>query len=274
MRENRVKRTLRDGGVSIGTMVFEFNTSGIARIIAAAGAEFVIFDLEHTGWGIETARTLLATARAAEVVPLVRVPATQYHFLARPLDVGAMGLMVPMVETEEQARLIVQSSKYPPAGRRGAAFGVAHDDYLGNDILETMRSANDEILLIAQIETVQGVENVERIAAVEGIDVLWIGHFDLTNSMGIPGQFTHPDYRRALDRVVDVCNRSGKAAGFMVSGVEDGRNMLAQGFRALAYWGDLWIYQRALRDGITGIREAVATGPRGPSAEISPLDQR
>ena len=257
MRENKVKRALKAGGVSIGTMVFEFNTSGIARIAAAAGAEFVIFDMEHTGWSVETVRTLLATARAADLVPMVRVPTTQYHLLARPLDVGAMGLMVPMVETEEQARLIVQSAKYPPAGRRGAAFGVAHDDYLGADILGTMRSANEEQLLIAQIETVQGVENVDRIAAVEGIDVLWVGHFDLTNSMGIPGQFSHPDYLRAVERIVDACDRYAKAPGFMASSVDDGRAMIARGFRALAYWGDLWIYQRALRDGIAGIRDAI-----------------
>lgn len=260
MRENRVKRALRAGAVSIGTMVFEFNTSGIARIAAAAGAEFVIFDMEHTGWSIETVRTLMATARAADLVPMVRVPTTQYHLLARPLDVGAMGLMVPMVETEEQARLIVQSAKYPPAGRRGAAFGVAHDDYLGEDILGTMHSANEEQLLIAQIETVQGIENVDRIAAVEGIDVLWVGHFDLTNSMGIPDQFTHPDYLRAVERVVAACERCAKAPGFMASSVDDGRNLIARGFRALAYWGDLWIYQRALRDGIAGIREAVVEG--------------
>src|SRR5437016_6303047 len=98
---------------------------GKARIAAAAGAEFVIFDMEHTGWSMETIRMLLATCGAADLVPVVRVPATEYHFLARVLDLGAMGLMVPMVESAEQARRIVQFTKYPPAGRRGAAFGMA-----------------------------------------------------------------------------------------------------------------------------------------------------
>lgn len=260
MRENAVKRTLGTGGVSIGTMVFEFNTSGIARIAAAAGADFIIFDMEHTGWSVETVRTLMATARSADLVPMVRVPATQYHLLARPLDVGTMGLMVPMVETEEQARVIVQSAKYPPIGRRGAAFGVAHDDYLNEDILATMRSANGEQLLIAQIETVLGLENVDRIAGVEGIDVLWIGHFDLTNSMGIPGQFSHPDYLKAVDRVIAACQRHGKAPGFMVSSATQGRELIAKGFRILAYWGDLWIYQQALRSGIAEIRERAGNG--------------
>jgi 2-keto-3-deoxy-L-rhamnonate aldolase RhmA len=263
MRPNKVKRGLQDGGVAVGTMVFEFRTPGIARIAAAARAEFVIFDLEHTGWSEETVGMLIATARGADVVPMVRVPATQYHLLSRPLDVGAMGLMVPMVETEEQARVIVQSAKYPPAGRRGAAFGIAHDDYQGGDLLAKMRSANEEQLLIAQIETATGVENVDRIAAVEGIDVLWIGHFDLTNSLGIPGQFGHPEFVRAVDRVLEACARHGKAAGFMVASVEEGRVKLAQGFRCLAYWGDLWIYGQALREGIAGIR--AGAGPPSPT---------
>lgn len=254
MRENTVKRTLAQGGTAIGTMVFEFRTPGIGRIAAAAGAEFVIFDLEHTGWSNETVGMLIATSRAADLMPMVRVPATQYHLLARPLDLGAMGLMVPMVETPEQAALIVQSAKYPPDGRRGAAFGVAHDDFREGDVAVKMRRANDEGLLIAQIETARGLENVEAIAAVDGIDVLWIGHFDLTNSLGIPGEFTHPTYLQAVDRVVEASQRHGKSAGFMVASAAEGQALLAKGFRCLAYWGDLWIYGQALREGIAAIR--------------------
>ena len=194
MRHNPVKEALLQGGISIGTMVFEFNTSGIAHLAAGAGAEFIIYDMEHTGWSIETIRSLMATSRAAEIVPMVRVPATEYQFFARTLDVGAMGLMVPMVSTPDQAQVIIDSAKYPPMGKRGAAFGVAHDDYGEGDILAKMSTANDNVLLITQIETVEGVENANAIAAMDGIDVLWIGHFDLTNSMGIPGQFDHPQY--------------------------------------------------------------------------------
>ncbi|HET7056125.1 MAG TPA: aldolase/citrate lyase family protein [Thermomicrobiales bacterium] len=254
MRENRVKRALQNGERSLGTMVFEFPTTGIGRIIAEAGAEFVIYDMEHTGWSIETIRGLMASTRAADLVPMVRVPATEYHLIARPLDVGAMGLMIPMVETEAQARKIVDSAKYPPVGHRGAAFGVAHDDYTGGDILAKMASANEELLLIAQIETGTGVENADAIAGVEGIDCLWIGHFDLTNSLGIPGQFTHPTYLEAVDRVLAACDRHGKTPGIMAGSVADGEVELQQGFRALAYSGDLWLYQQALRSGLDALR--------------------
>jgi 2-dehydro-3-deoxyglucarate aldolase/4-hydroxy-2-oxoheptanedioate aldolase len=258
MYENQVKTALRHGRASIGTFVFEFDSTGIARIAADAGAEFAIFDMEHTGWSVETIRRLIATSRAAEIVPIVRVPVTEYHFIARVLDVGARGIMVPMVGSAEQARAIVQSAKYPPTGRRGAAFSVSHDDYTGGDILAKMRDANDQHLLIAQIETAQGVKSVEEIAAVEGIDVLWIGHFDLTNSMGIPGQFSHPDFHAAVKCVVEACQRHNKIAGFMAADVETGKSLLSQGFRMLAYGGDIWLYQQALRHGVTALREAAS----------------
>ncbi|MFM9106708.1 MAG: HpcH/HpaI aldolase family protein [Chloroflexota bacterium] len=256
MRTNTVKRTIAGGGRSLGTMVFEFASTGIGRLAAGAGAEFVIYDMEHTGWSIETIRGLMATTRAADTIPMVRVPATEYHLLSRPLDVGAMGLMVPMVETVEQAKLIAESGKYPPAGRRGAAFGVAHDDYAGGDIAEKMRSANEEILLIAQIETAKGVENVDAIAALPGIDVLWIGHFDLSNSLGVPAQFSHPTYTAAVDKVLAACRKHGKTAGIMAGDVATAKAQLEQGFRILAYNGDLWLYQTALRQGLEALRGA------------------
>ena len=257
MRENKVKGMLQAGQVPVGTNIFEFRTTGIARIAAAAGVDFLMFDLEHTGWSMETIRMLLATARAVDAPPFVRVPATQYHFMARALDLGAMGIMVPMVETEEQARSLIEFSKYPPDGRRGTCFAVAHDDYLDGDIAEKMRSANREVLLIAQIETARGLENVEKIAAVDGIDVLWIGHFDLTTSMGIPGQFQSPRYLEAVDRVIAASKRHRKSVGIMVSSPEQGEQAVLQGFRILLYWADLWIYRQALSQGVKGLRERI-----------------
>jgi 2-dehydro-3-deoxyglucarate aldolase/4-hydroxy-2-oxoheptanedioate aldolase len=259
MRSNTVKQSLLEGGISIGTMVFEFNTTGIGRLAAEAGAEFLVFDMEHTGWSIESIRMLMATTRAADTIPMVRVPATQYHLLSRPLDVGAMGLMVPMVEDVTQAKLVVHSARYPPAGGRGSAFGVAHDDYAGGDVFAKMRSANDEIFVMAQIETAKGVENCEPIAAVEGIDCLWVGHFDLTASMGIAAQFDHPDFLSALDRVVAACRAHGKVPGIMAGSVEAGQVWLERGFRAVAYSGDLWVYQTALAQGIATLKRAAAS---------------
>jgi len=265
MKSNAVKQKLLRGGTSLGTFVFEFNTTGVARLAAEAGAEFVVFDMEHTGWSVETIRLLLATTRGTPLMPAVRIPATEYHFVARVLDMGAAGIMIPMCESAEQARCLVQSAKYPPVGRRGAAFGIAHDDYTAGDLAEKIASANRETLLIAQIETQAGVENVEAIAAVEGIDVLWIGQFDLANSLGLPGQFEHPRFLECEARVLDACRAAGKVAGIMAGDVPSGRRLLERGFRMLAYSGDLWIYQAALREGLSALR-----GGLPPSRPVAP----
>jgi 2-keto-3-deoxy-L-rhamnonate aldolase RhmA len=255
MRSNHVKRKLARGESSVGTMMIEFNTTGIARLADQAGAEFAVFDMEHTAWSMETVRMLMASCGAVEMVPLVRPPATQYDYISRILDMGAMGVVVPFVNTPEQARFIVQSVKYPPMGRRGTAFGVHHDNYTAGDILEKMRSANDETLVICQIETVEGVENVEKIAAVEGVDGLWIGQFDLTASLGIAGQVKHSEFLRVSDRILKACQKAGKAAGFGSLILDDLREAKAAGFRFLVYTADLWIYQKALREGLEFIRQ-------------------
>ena len=255
MTTNSVKQKLQRSEVSLGTFVFEFDTTGIARLAAEAGSEFIIFDMEHTGWSVETIRQLVATTPRDRIVPMVRVPAKDYHFSARVLDMGAMGIMVPMVETREEAQRLVDSIKYPPTGRRGAAFSIAHDDYTAGNVGQKMESANSETLLIAQIETATGLKNVDEIASVDGVDVLWIGQFDLSTSLGIPGQFNHATFQDGLTKVVEAADRHGKAAGFMVLSVEEAHTLIDRGFRCISYNGDLWIYQQALRQGLTSIRE-------------------
>jgi 2-dehydro-3-deoxyglucarate aldolase/4-hydroxy-2-oxoheptanedioate aldolase len=243
---NLVKHKLTEGEPVLGTMLFEFFTPGIARICANAGAEFVMYCMEHTGIGFETLKPQFALCRALGVVPLVRVPATEYHFVARALDAGALGVMVPLVDTAEQAERIVSFTRYPPAGRRGAAFGFAHDDYLGGEVVQKMRAIHDRTLVICMIETRAGLDNVEAIAAVPGVDVLWLGHFDLTNFLGIPGQFSHPQYRDAVKRIAAAAAKHGKSAGYMAADEPLGREYLAHGYRMIAAGTDQGLLQNAI----------------------------
>ena len=183
-------------------MAFEFFTPGLCQIVANAGGEFVLFDTEHSGVGIETIKSQVAYARGTGIAPLVRVPGSHYHLVAPMLDAGVMGIMVPMVETAEQAASIASWCRYRPDGVRGLAFGMPHDDYLGGDHIKAMKAANERTLVIALIETAAGIENVEAIMATPGIDIGWIGHFDLTNALGIDGQFDHPRYKAAVKALV------------------------------------------------------------------------
>jgi 2-keto-3-deoxy-L-rhamnonate aldolase RhmA len=255
---NSVKQNLAAGKAALGSMVFEFFTPGIARICANAGAEFVMYCMEHTGVGFETLKPQFAMCRALGVVPLVRVPTTEYHFVARALDVGALGVMVPLVDTAEQAARIVSFTRYPPQGRRGAAFGFAHDDYQGGDVVEKMRAIHERTLVICMIETRAGLENVEAIAAVDGVDVIWLGHFDLTNFLGIPGQFSHPQYRDAVKRIAAAAKKHGKSAGYMAASAELGREYLGHGYRMIATGTDQALLQNAIGELITSWKKPSA----------------
>jgi 2-keto-3-deoxy-L-rhamnonate aldolase RhmA len=243
---NSVKQNLAAGKAALGSMVFEFFTPGIARICANAGAEFVMYCMEHTGVGFETLKPQFAMCRALGVVPLVRAPTTEYHFVARALDVGALGVMVPLVDTREQAERIVSFTRYPPQGRRGAAFGFAHDDYQGGDVMAKMRAIHERTLVICMIETRAGLENVDAIAAVDGVDVIWLGHFDLTNFLGIPGNFSHPQYRDAVKRIAEAARKHGKAAGYMAADAALGREYLGHGYRMIASGTDQGLLQNAI----------------------------
>ena len=256
MRDNPVKQALQAGRHVFGAMVFEFFSPGLPQLCRNAGAEFILYDMEHTGLSFETLKVQCALCRGLNLVPMARVPRGEYHFLARALDVGALGVMVPMVGTREEAERIVACTRYPPDGRRGAAFGFAHDDYEGGEVAAKISALHERTLVIAQIETSEGLANVEAIAAVPGVDALWIGHFDLTNFLGIPGEFRHPKYLAAVDRVLAACVVSGKTPAFLATDDAWARDYAAKGFRLMAYGIDQSLYQEALRHGLDILRGA------------------
>jgi len=256
MKSNPVKQNLAAGGNAFGSMVFEFFTPGLPRLMKNAGAEYVMYCMEHTGASFETMKTQFALCRAIGVVPLVRVPGTEYDFISRALDCGALGIMVPLVNDAEQAKFIVSSTRYPPAGgRRGAAFGFAHDDYEGGEVVEKMKMIHERTLVIAMIETRQGLENVDAIAAVPGVDVLWLGHFDMSNFLGIPGQFSHPMFQDAIRKIVGAAKKHGKAAGYMAASAALGKEYLGHGFRMLATGTDQGMLQEATRAMLEGMKQ-------------------
>jgi 2-dehydro-3-deoxyglucarate aldolase/4-hydroxy-2-oxoheptanedioate aldolase len=253
-----LKKTLREGGLAIGTWVFEFNTPGIARLLASAGADFVVYDMEHSGFGIDTVRSLVSQSRAVNLAVLVRPSDCEYHLIAPLLDVGAGGIIAPRVETASAALRVVDSCRYPPLGHRGAAFTIAHDDFQTGEIGAKIQAANDAVLCALIIETVQGVENIQSILDVPGIDLIWVGFLDLSLSLGIPGQFAHPQFQSALDRIRRACESRGMPVGILVNKPEAALERIRQGFRCISYSGDLWLLQRALAEGIQTIREGWA----------------
>jgi 2-dehydro-3-deoxyglucarate aldolase/4-hydroxy-2-oxoheptanedioate aldolase len=247
MDPSLLKPAVLAGEPVVGAMTFEFFSPGMSAILANAGCRFVFYDMEHTGLGFETLKWLFATCRGLPIEPMVRVPRGEYTYIARALDLGARGVMIPMVESAEQARAIVQACRYPPLGRRGAAFGFAQCDYRGGDVGAKIRDYHDRTLVVAQIETERGLEQVEAIAAVDGIDVLWVGHFDLSNFMGMPARFDDPAFDAAMRRVAEVARRHGKAAGFMATDRAWIDRVKAMGYSMIAIGTDVGLLGDATR---------------------------
>ena len=246
MRENPVRSRLLDGGTAFGVMAFEFFTPGLATVLAEAGAEFVLLDMEHSGAGIDTIKAQIAFAHGAGIVPMVRVTSCAYHLIAPVLDAGALGIMGRMVETRVQAEDLVAACRYRPLGRRGLAFGVAHDRYAGGSARMKMDAANEAILTIALIESARGVDNAAEILATPGLDLGWLGHYDLSDSLGCPEDFGDPRYRDAEQRFVATAIASGKPLGWLVPTGEAARAALARGIRCICIGHEVAVFRNAL----------------------------
>jgi 2-keto-3-deoxy-L-rhamnonate aldolase RhmA len=255
MRPNPVKQKLLAGQPAFGAFGWEFLVPSLPQIVKAAGAEFLIMDMEHNGVGYDTVKMQAELCRGIGVVPMARIASNQYHHISRALDVGCMGVMVPMVGSAEEARHFVSCTRYPPEGRRGAAFGFAHDDYESGSVADKIRTAHERTLVMCLIETEQGIRNVDEIAAVPGVDVLWLGHFDLTNFLGIPAQFDHPRYIDAVDRLVAAAKKHNKVLGLLAADEQWSRSYWAKGFRIFAVGVDAHLLQAGIRQGLRPLDE-------------------
>jgi 2-dehydro-3-deoxyglucarate aldolase/4-hydroxy-2-oxoheptanedioate aldolase len=255
LRPNRFREVLAAGRMPVGHMIMEFATRGIAKMLEAADVDFVVYDMEHSGFDIDRVFDLIAWSKGSPFAPMVRVPQGQYHFLARTMDAGALGVMVGNVETPEQAREIVNGVKYAPLGRRGLGLGGAHNDYVLPDPPVYLRESNESTVVICQIESELGVKNAEPIAATPGVDVLWVGHYDLTQSQGIPGQFHHDKFLTALRDVVAAARKHGKLLGIQPGSQEQAAEWMELGFNVLSWSTDIGVYRAGLATGVRWLRE-------------------
>lgn len=207
--------TLRDflasPGLKVGFWVNEFMTPAIGHILKAANCDLVTFDMEHSGLGFETIRGALRSAEAAGLATIVRPPSKHYHDIARALDIGAKSLMFQMVDTAEEARDIVRCMKYRPRGIRGVTTQHYYDRFTGGDLATKLAEEDRVTTMIALVESRIGVENADDIAAVEGVDCLYLGHVDLSVDLGVPGQYGDRRLLEATHTLAAACRKHGKS---------------------------------------------------------------
>jgi len=256
MRENRVRQALQQGRVTYGIMIQEMRSSAIAQLMATAGFDFVVFDMEHGSHNMETVADLIKVARLSDLTPLVRVPDDEYHLIARVLDAGAQGIMVPRVETRAQVEEIIQCAKFPPEGRRGCSVLKGHSDYHPEPVLDFCRQANSDNLVILQIERKRAIEDIESILSVKGVDGAIMGPTDLALSYGLPPDMSNPVIAGSIQKVVDTCRHLGIASGMHTGNLDVLKEWMAKGMQIIVYSTDLGLLLNGAKTGLQELQDA------------------
>ena len=244
-----------------GSFVIEFDSPGMGQILKAAGCEYALLDMEHSGFGYDQLKRMLRFYQAADLPVIVSTVGGDYDMVARALDMGADGIQPAKVGSAEEARAILDHVRYAPKGARGVAVGIAHDRYVPGAPAAKLRAANRDAVFFPKVETPEAIEEIEAIAALAGVDGIWIGHFDLSVAMGIPARFDHPKFQAAMQRAVAACKRHGKSLGRIYEDTGTGVALHEMGFDFLCCSGDSWLLQRGLAAGIGALRK-VCRGPR------------
>jgi 2-keto-3-deoxy-L-rhamnonate aldolase RhmA len=245
-------------GTKVGTFLFEFATPGIGQILTAAGAQYAVLDMEHTGFGFETVRQVVRYCQAAELPLVVRVPSQSRHHISRALDTGADGIMVPIVTSVAQAKAVLDAAKYWPDGTRGMALGLAHERYAirSEPLVPRLAEQNARTAIILQIEDPRGAAEADEIAGLPGVDMLWLGHNDLSGALDKPGAFNDPNFAKAEQATIVAARKHGKSAGRLAVDAKQAVEFVRMGYDFVAIAGDVWLLQQAFAAGVAMIRGA------------------
>ena len=246
---NPVRQKIQAGQPSYGTFL-NLVSAIAAEALIEAGYEWLAVDVEHAQWDIGSTTEAFRATEARGGIPMARVQSHNPVVLARTLDAGAMGVIIPHVSTVEEAEAIAQACRYPPRGQRSAGSGRATINMAHRDLI------NDELLVCPQIEDMEGVNNIEAIMAVEGIDVAFIGPNDLALSMGLTSAdaFVNADHVAAIDAILAGAQANGKPAGTPISDVAKARELVEQGFTLIDFGNDLRMLSTAASDALAGMK--------------------
>ncbi len=223
------------------------------EIFGLAGFDFVIIDCEHGASDPLFAQSMLRAADAQRLPSIVRVPNALPSTILKFLDVGAPGIMVPLVHTPELAKQAAEAARYFPKGKRGYA-GMRSANYGFLSVAEHVAKTNSEVFVMVQAESAESVKNIDAIAATEGVDSVFVGTYDLSQSLGIPGQVNDPKMVKAIETLVKGIRGAGKVAGIYAGTIENAKRYVDLGFQFIAYSGDTGLLANAARDAVKGLK--------------------
>ncbi|MEM4312002.1 MAG: aldolase/citrate lyase family protein [Nitrososphaerales archaeon] len=228
----KLKEKFRRKEMVLGVGIEDLASPIIAKLMKRANFDWVHLELEHTQMNYETLFNFINIANSVELPTIVKVPELSRAWVSRVMDFGATGVRLPWTESREEVEKLVKWVKYPPNGIRAVYLG-ANTDYLDMDVKEYIKRANESTLVFAHVETKKGIENLKDIAKVEDLDVIMVGPYDLSISLGIAGEFENPKLTEAIDKVIEVCERNGKVPGITVDNFSYGRFLIERGMRCL-----------------------------------------
>jgi 2-keto-3-deoxy-L-rhamnonate aldolase RhmA len=254
MRRNEVRSRLRAGDATLGCFL-GLGSPAVAELIAHAGFDWLVIETEHNALDTPQVEHILRAVSGTGVVPLVRVPSQAPEHIQRALDIGALGVVVPMIRSAEEARAVVTATRYPPLGRR--SFGPLRASHYDLDRRSYFREANERILTVLILETVEAVTELEEIANVEGIDALYLGPADLSLALGLsPVEGPHPAIDAIADQALDVGRRTGVAIGTGDAAPAALSGLLGRGFTMISYGPDYRLLGEAAQAGVAAFRRA------------------
>ena len=251
-----LKQKLKNNELTIGSWIMIGHPISV-EVMALAGFEWLVIDMEHTAIEINTAQNLITTIQANGIKALVRVSKNEEVIIKQVLDIGADGIIVPMVNSKEDAIKAVEFAKYPPLGKRGV--GLYRASKYGVKFEEYKKWVEEELIIIAQIEHIDGVNNIDEILQVEGIDGTIIGPYDLSGSMGYPGEFERDDVKKSVQKVLDKCKEYNIPSGFHVvdTNPEKLKQKIKEGCTFLAYGIDYFFMRDLAIKGMKEIKKEI-----------------
>lgn len=245
---NNLKARLRRGEQLLGTMITTFASADLPKVLQVCGFDFAVIDCEHGAFTTREAADLICVARAISLPIIVRIPELRREHALKFTEMGANGLLLPNTESAEQARQLVDFTKYAPLGHRGVSLSRPHTDFVKQNGPEYMARANEENILLCQIESREGVRNIGEIMAVDGIDVALIGPNDMSQDYGILGQYDSPELTDAFGRVIDAARAHGKFSGVHFGSSAPLRKWLGSGLTMNMWNSDLGLLTNGAKE--------------------------
>ncbi len=253
---NKLKGALKNGKTVFGTMLVEIRQPSVMQLLANSGFDFVLIDNEHGPFTVETIADLSRAAQQLGVTPIVRVPEIAYAHITQALDGGAQGIMIPRVTNAQQVADAVSIMKYPPMGRRGSVVARGHTEFKSGNVAEALSTANDESMLVVQIETAEALAHLDDILSVKGVDAALVGPTDLSVALGVSGQMDSPTLISAIEKTLEACRKLRVIPAIHMNDIDAAAQWTKRGMKIVSFNSEAGLMMQSGHQAVAMMKQA------------------